>query len=156
MFCGCNCPHCLWRYAYGDHLYAHQPIPVYDSNNTYDHKEITQEEPEKPLHFVAPELVALFAMIKKRRLQRQNKDHSQAKVKKQTIGQSLQESNEEKVASNLSKERRSKLYGSRLDQVTKLENIIDSEYDQYCDQNKPALWPQLPLNLNLKHNKKGF
>ena len=41
----------------------------------------------------------------------------------------------------------SKLYGSHYVEIASLEAKLSLQYETYCDENQPILWPVLPLKL---------
>lgn len=41
------------------------------------------------------------------------------------------------------------LYGSKVDEIVCLEDILQSEFDSFCSVKKPVLWPGMAFNLSV-------
>lgn len=41
------------------------------------------------------------------------------------------------------------LYGSKVNEIERLENILQSEFDKFCSMKKPILWPGMAFNWDV-------
>lgn len=42
-----------------------------------------------------------------------------------------------------------KLYGSKVNEIECLENILQSEFEKFCASKKPVLWPGMAFNWDV-------
>lgn len=156
--CSCTCAHCVWQNTYGVRIQP--PPPIYpDYNPYYNYLGVQQQTPvistppsvtqdcttpeTTPKHsqsFISPELVQIFATGKRKRAQERKKDKKRKKKERQK--------EKKKATSNQPSLENTKniSYGERNDTITKLQSVLDSNYDCYIAKNKPITFPDVPLS----------
>lgn len=154
----CTCNSFYQNYPYyptPDHINYHGSVPIFTYPPNYSQKRSRRNKRSKSKLSniseyseasstdnaeMADELAKFFRQTSEHRvkMKEERKNLSRIQLEKVNFGMNDHIDRAGKL---------SKLYGAHYREIASLEAKLSLQYETYCDENQPVLWPVLPLKL---------